>query len=122
MLPFEAGLVAHPMGRRAFFGVLSVSLLAALWISFAAAVPAQTNDDTGRAALAILDKNCISCHGAAQMSGLDMRQRDGLLKGGKRGPAITPGKPAASLLYLSAAHQGALKMPLGSTSPFPTKT
>jgi hypothetical protein len=39
------------------------------------------------------------------MSGLDMRQRDGLLKGGKRGSAISPGKPAVSLLYLSATHQ-----------------
>lgn len=48
-----------------------------------------------------------------------MRQRSSVLKGGKRGPAIVPGNPAASLLYLSAAHQGKLKMPLGSESPLP---
>lgn len=55
------------------------------------------------------------------MSGLDMRQREGLLKGGKRGPAVTPKKPDESLLYLSAAHQGDLKMPLGSSSPLPAE-
>ena len=55
------------------------------------------------------------------MSGLDMRQREGLLKGGKRGPAIVPEHPEKSLLYLSAAHQGELKMPLGSTSPLPAE-
>ncbi len=53
------------------------------------------------------------------MSGLDMRQREGLLKGGKRGPAVTPKKPESSLIYLSAAHKGDLKMPLGSSDPLP---
>jgi len=71
--------------------------------------------------VAILDKECVSCHGAAAMSGLDMRQREGLLKGGKRGPAVTPGKPESSLIYLASAHQGELKMPLGSSSPLPAE-
>jgi len=55
------------------------------------------------------------------MSGLDMRQREGLLKGGKRGSAVSPGNPAQSLVYLSASHQGELKMPLGSKSPLPAE-
>jgi mono/diheme cytochrome c family protein len=103
--------------------MLTVSLIALLWNSTAGVVAAEApgNDAERRAALAVLEKNCISCHGAAQMSGLDMRQREGLLKGGKRGPAIVPEHPEKSLLYLSAAHQGELKMPLGSTSPLPAE-
>src|SRR6266542_4771539 len=64
-------------------------------------------------ALAIFENHCLSCHGAAQMSGLDLRQRDTVLKGGKRGPAVVPGKPDDSLLYRAVARQGDLQMPPG---------
>ena len=47
------------------------------------------------------------------MSGLDLRERETLLKGGKKGPAIVPGKAKDSLLYQSVTHQGELKMPPG---------
>jgi hypothetical protein len=48
----------------------------------------------------ILNLNCGACHGAnAQMSGLDLRNRESILKGGTRGPAIVPGNAASSLLY-----------------------
>src|SRR5579872_6408367 len=63
---------------------------------------------------AILEKQCLSCHGAAQMSGLDLRQRDTILRGVKRGPAIVPGKPGESLLYNAVMRQGDLKMPPGN--------
>ena len=66
---------------------------------------------------AFLERNCLACHGAAQMSGLDMRRREGILKGGKRGPAAIPGKAEESLLYLTASHQGELKMPPESKAP-----
>src|SRR5437762_9179138 len=79
----------------------------------------QADSNTSRAAMAILEKQCLGCHGAGQMSGLDLRQRETLLKGGKRGPAIIPGNPEGSLLYKAVAHQGDLKMPLGSGSPLP---
>ena len=59
----------------------------------------QADPSTEIAAIGILEKNCLGCHGAAQMSGLDLRQRDAMLKGGKRGAAIVPGDPEASLLY-----------------------
>ena len=71
-------------------------------------------------ALAILEKNCVACHGAAQMSGLDLRQREALLKGGARGPGVEPGNPDESLLYRAAAHIGELVMPPGSKEPLPT--
>src|ERR1044072_1516409 len=62
---------------------------------------------------AIFEKHCLSCHGAARMSELDLRQRETMLKGGKRGPAVVPGKPDDSLLYRAAARQGDLQMPPG---------
>ena len=55
----------------------------------------------------------MPCHGAAQMSGLDLRQRESTLKGGKRGPAVLPGNAQESLLYQVVLHRGELKMPLG---------
>ena len=48
---------------------------------------------------AILGAKCLPCHGRRrQEAGLDLRTREGLLKGGKSGPAIVPGKPEESLL------------------------
>ena len=106
-----------------WLSVFAVFLAATVWNSMGdgspTQTPTQTIDKTSRAALSVLEKNCISCHGSAQMSGLDMRERDGVLKGGKRGPSVIPNKPEQSLLYLSAAHQSPLKMPLGSASPLP---
>src|SRR5207245_5739917 len=60
----------------------------------------------------ILQANCLSCHGAIKISGLDLRQQDSALKGGKRGPALVPGDPDASLLYKAAIQAGDLKMPM----------
>ena len=48
---------------------------------------------------AVLGAKCLPCHGRRrQEAGLDLRTRKGLLKGGKSGPAIVPGKPEESLL------------------------
>jgi hypothetical protein len=64
-------------------------------------------------AQAIFENHCVSCHGTAPMSGLDLRQRDTILKGGKRGPAIVPGNPEDSLLYRAVLRHGDLQMPPG---------
>jgi cytochrome c553 len=68
-----------------------------------------------KSAVGILQSQCASCHGAAQMSGLDLRSREAALKGGARGPALLPGNSGASLLWKAAAHDGDLKMPPGKT-------
>jgi len=47
------------------------------------------------------------------MSGLDLRSREGILKGGKRGPAIVPGHPDQSLMMKAILREGDLKMPPG---------
>jgi hypothetical protein len=50
------------------------------------------------------------------MSDLDVRERAALLKGGKRGPAIVPGKAEESLLYKAVRRDGELQMPPGKTA------
>ena len=50
------------------------------------------------------------------MSDLDLRQIDTILKGGKRGPAVVPGKSSESLLYRAMAQTGELKMPPGKAA------
>jgi uncharacterized protein DUF1553/uncharacterized protein DUF1549/cytochrome c len=72
---------------------------------------AQSQPDINQAAIALLQKNCVSCHGELRISNLDLRQRETILKGGSRGPAMIPGKADESLLYQAAAHIGGLKMP-----------
>ena len=49
--------------------------------------------------LPVLFLRCVVCHGLReQKGGLDLRTRASILKGGKSGPAIVLGQPAASLL------------------------
>ena len=62
----------------------------------------------------ILKQNCLACHGAAlQMSKLDLRTRDSVLRGGERGPAIIPHNPKRSLLYKFVSHEMKPEMPPG---------
>ncbi len=63
----------------------------------------------------ILAERCYACHSAASqpvMGQLRLDNRDGILKGGSRGPAVVPGS-TESLLIKSIRHEGALKMPPG---------
>ena len=49
--------------------------------------------------LPILMRHCWACHGAVLREvGLDLRDHARMLKGGKSGPALIPGDPAASLM------------------------
>src|SRR5206468_2098967 len=61
----------------------------------------------------ILARNCFGCHGDGKTSGLDARSRDGLLRGGSRGPALVPGRPDASRLYRYIAGLEKPAMPPG---------
>ena len=73
----------------------------------------QDRESLAQSARAILEEHCISCHGATQMGGLDLRQREALLTGGTRGPTLVPGDPEDSLLYRVLVSTGDLAMPLG---------
>jgi hypothetical protein len=73
--------------------------------------------DAGRG-LDVLRANCVSCHGAAmQMSGLRLDSRDGLLKGGAKGPAIMSGNAAQSRLMQMVTHSVQPSMPPGRKLP-----
>ena len=97
----------------------TVQWLAGLAVLGIPSMVSAAADSTTRAAHAILQKHCLSCHGAGQMSGLDLRQKETLLKGGSRGPAVVVGDAPQSLLYRSAAHLSEPKMPPGSRRPLP---
>ncbi len=52
----------------------------------------------------LLKANCLRCHGGKKTeSGLDISNRDKLLKGGEHGAAIVPGDAKKSLLYMLAS-------------------
>lgn len=68
--------------------------------------PAQSADD-GRVAIEVSQHRivplmllrCTVCHGLRrQEGGLDLRDKAAMLKGGKTGPAMVPGKPEESLM------------------------
>ena len=60
----------------------------------------------------LLARNCFACHTQAKLGGLTLDTREGLLKGGKSGPAVVPGDPEKSLLFQAISHtHPSLKMP-----------
>jgi hypothetical protein len=98
---------------------LSVLVFVAFGLSlfpdYSDAREAQPSD---REALSILKQKCSQCHGdAVQMSGLDLRTREAMLKGGESGPAIVPGAAEASLLYRRVAGLEKPAMPMAPAPP-----
>ena len=77
--------------------------------------PSEQNDEQwlARQAVAVLQTRCVVCHGKDKESGLDARTREGLIKGGSRGPAIKPGDADESLLYRFVAGEEKPRMPMG---------
>src|SRR5580765_8277665 len=62
----------------------------------------------------VLAANCYDCHADERMGGLRLDSREGLLKGGKSGPAIVPGDPEKSLMVQAIRQtRETLKMPKG---------
>ena len=62
----------------------------------------------------LLAKHCYSCHGQTEIAGLRLDSREGLLRGGKSGPAVVPGKADSSLLLEAVEHRHSrLRMPPG---------
>jgi hypothetical protein len=63
----------------------------------------------------VLIESCGGCHGAAAgppSGGLRLDRRDGLLKGGTRGPAIVPGRPEQSrIIHAIRYADPSLRMP-----------
>ncbi|HWY86968.1 MAG TPA: PSD1 and planctomycete cytochrome C domain-containing protein, partial [Gemmataceae bacterium] len=60
----------------------------------------------------LLAANCYQCHGPEKKrAGLTLGTLEGILKGGDRGPAITPGNPDQSLLIRAVYYDGDPRMP-----------
>ena len=91
--------------------VLTVLLLAASVAS--AAEPAPNGDEFfEKEVRPLLVERCLKCHDDAKAKGdLKLTSRDRLLKGGDRGPAVTPGKPDDSLLIQAVRYDDKPKMP-----------
>jgi len=89
---------------------LLISTLAGAMVGFGG--PAASAD-LANSAKAILETNCLACHGKAQMAGLDLRSREAAIKGGGRGAAIVPGDSESSRLIKAIQREGELKMPPG---------
>jgi mono/diheme cytochrome c family protein len=69
------------------------------WIEGGAAGEAATVALTQHDVIPILFRGCTTCHGLRrQDGGLDLRTKTAMLRGGKSGPAIVPGRPAESRL------------------------
>lgn len=80
------------------------------------AFPQTTTDDYFETRIRpVLAHNCHACHTSSELGGLRVDSRESLLKGGKSGPAIVPGKPEESLLIRAVRQtEEKLKMPMGS--------
>src|SRR5262245_9460622 len=67
---------------------------------------------------AVLEQNCSGCHTqASPMGGLDLRTRESMLRGGRRGAAVIPGQADKSLIIQAVEGAGELKMPPGKKLP-----
>ncbi|HEY1600982.1 MAG TPA: PSD1 and planctomycete cytochrome C domain-containing protein [Pirellulales bacterium] len=100
----------------------AASTLLILCVAFSRALWAETPSTDNAAAEEFFEKkirpllvdNCYNCHSASTNSqgGLRADDRNGLLVGGDRGPAIVPGDPENSVLIRAVSHtDGDLKMP-----------
>jgi hypothetical protein len=109
MIPEGISRVAAKSRRAA--GIACIASLVLLTLHSQPAT--QKTTVTDKEVLPILQR-CFQCHGEAiQMSKLDLRTREGMLKGGEKGPALVPGDAAASSLYkrITGSQQPVMPMP-----------
>jgi mono/diheme cytochrome c family protein len=68
----------------------------------------------------VLDRWCISCHGATeQQGGLRLDRYLWLMRGGDDGPALIPGDPTGSLLVAKVERRDRPAMPPRRRLPAP---
>lgn len=70
----------------------------ALYLITTLAALASPMEDGARKVLAA---RCWACHGQTALGGLRLDSRAAMIRGGKSGPALVPGDPAASRLFLA---------------------
>ncbi len=105
------------MRRNRQIKLIGIFVGLAVFIGYSSLAADSTIQDEERQlapqAVAILQARCAQCHGADKTSGLDLRTREALLRGGSRGAAIKPGDGAESLLYRYVAGKEKPRMPMG---------
>ncbi|MDP7107962.1 MAG: c-type cytochrome domain-containing protein, partial [Roseibacillus sp.] len=91
--------------------LLTLTLLAAIPAASAeeglpvAELKRDTAVDFAAEIVPFLRKNCLACHNQKKAKAdLNMESPKAMLVGGDGGPALVPGKPMESLVFLSAAH------------------
>jgi hypothetical protein len=88
--------------------------------AFAAAVFARSKPERffDTRVAPILTRRCLGCHNRdLKNGGISFLDRESLLQGGQRGPAVVPGSPERSVLIESLQHEGELQMPPGPKLP-----
>jgi hypothetical protein len=106
--------LTRPGGIGIAVGVLVLGTRIVLAAVQSVPPPPQSADFFETRVRPVLAANCYDCHADGQMGGLRVDSREGLLKGGRSGPAVVPGDPEKSLL-IQAVRQTSekLKMPKG---------
>ena len=100
-------------------GARSVLLTAALLTESLLPAAEPRAPSYGADVAPILQRNCVACHSAnTKMGGLVLETFAELENGGQRGPAIVPGSPEQSPLYLMVAGEMEPRMPF-SAGPLP---
>src|ERR1700682_4735525 len=94
--------------KRVLLGLLCVPFM--LLAQSPAATEEQKNFFENRIR-PVLAQNCFACHTNSQMGGLRLDSIDGLLKGGKSGPAVVPGAPDKSMMITAIRQTTDIKMP-----------
>ncbi len=121
---FELSTLTTRSGIQGTGNLRALSLIA-LALLFLQAGSARALEDAAAIELfekkirPVLVERCYTCHsaGSKKLKGkLRLDNSEGLRKGGESGAAITPGKPAESLV-LSALRYDELKMPPGGKLP-----
>ena len=90
-----------------------ILLLSGIYSRHAFTVGQDEQQKLAQQVFTIFQNNCIRCHGADMKSGLDLRSREAILKGGNRGTALIPNNSKDSLLYQFISGKQSPRMPLG---------
>src|SRR5258708_7347531 len=100
--------------------ITSVLLLACL--TFATALRAADPVSFSKQIQPIFESRCWKCHGAAmQLSRLDLRTREGALKGGEHGPSLVAGNADQSRIYRLVSGGEKPAMPMDSSPLTPVQ-
>jgi len=105
--------MGHPSYLRILFAI--AAFLSAGPVLRAATSASEAGEQFELKIRPLLANRCFACHSSSALGGLTMTSREALLRGGKSGPALVPGKPEESLIIRAVEHlDDRMKMPMGA--------